>query len=1840
MQRVLAWAAGLGLLAGAALLVGVPAGGQTAITFSWTVLDENAMLVAVSSVEEAAQVSGTLRATVTSAPSSNITISVTVGASGSTATRGSSCTAPASGLVLGFVFLENCGGDYGVFANSLNNTTFNMTIMSGQTTSNPQAVYIKATPDRITENNEIIRISGTTTASGYSVNDFDITLNDADRTILFTGPAPYLSEPCGGFPGSNWKGHVRATFGSGSSRGSFVDSTSSTLGNTLNIPIVPVDGTAVRNTDYRLGDSFGPGIRLYSRSVWSTTMVFTSGAWAGLAGNVYLSNPGSCNAKNNTVAAVPKTFQLSFSVPSGYTALGQEYVIYDEDSKVVLSVDTDSGEDGDQVTLAEGASGSGVTVSMDFPTTTTSSTISSATVMTLSAAGESSPDAGEAGTGDLSYAPSSPNTITIPARSTAVSGTATLTGLTITDDMVVEGPETFTVGGSSTLGSATGAELTIVDDDADIMLSVSPEKVEEGPDGVEVTVTARFAGESSVLTDPTEVTVTLAGADTGGATLGADFTVSGTGVTSGNEFTVSIPAGELEGSATVRVTAPVDADGREVVAVSGEAEVEGMSVDVTGDELDIVDPGISLSFHEAASGEAALSAISEGGGRRTIRVRAQASVRVSGNTEVAVTVGASGGTATSCTGSGQARVCTDFTPGADTATITIPNGRRRGTADVTITPMVDTVVEGTETVRFSGTATGYVVTGADLGITETIELTLSGSSVDEGAGNAGAVTATAGFPGAASSTLTGATDVTLSFTRGAGAEAADFTAPAMGSEITLRIPMGDTASSATALSRLGITEDMIAEGPEVIAVDGTATGFAVTGASLTIADDDLEVTLEADTDSGTSGEQKSLSEGATASVRVRASLGSGVTNELDSDLTVSVTARETSPISAAGGGVDFTAPASLAAVIIPTRQTQSGWVTLTGLSVTDDTATEAAETFQVTGAVTVSGGSVAADTLTIGASDDELEVSVSPGTVIERAAAHTITVTAGFRGAATSELAAATQVSVAVATGDSNGAGLATSCPNTVQDACTNTSTFNFNIPAGQTSGSGTFDVIARDDNTAEAGGETLKVTGTAGSRSDSDTVRIVDSGIRVELLNQAGNSALASLAEGAGTATVRVRVTTPSATTSRRVVGLNIASVDATEDVDGGSWAVRDDFRVSGQPRPTGTPAGHELGVEVAANQTTGTADFTITINDDKTVEDAETIQVTGSDVGSTPVVGTSLTITDNDTAPTNINLEVVSFQDANGETVDNVREDGGTTRVRVRASYQGDTVLSEALTVPLVVGTTGEATSGTDYQAVTGASVAIPAYESSGEDTFDLIIGNAQNDADVEGPEMVTIDGGTVTGYSFTYATASLKIVDDDFPVTLTLLDSSSQALTRVGEGDPSQTVTVRASYPGSGTRTDAQTIRINLSGGTVSASDYRAVPAAAFDVTISSGDSSGSGTFTFEALDDDIDEEDETLEVSGVLDGFVVESAELTIEDNDGPPTGIALSVNPSTVRENRGTSPLTVTVTARLSGSRRTQPTPVRVTIGGPGSTAIGNDYQILGSRSITITIPAEQQSGRGNFRVTIRSDSLSEQTERIAVTGVAAALNNASHTAYLQITNVNPSDGGNGGGGAPPPSGGGGGGGGGGGAPPPAGPVAPPPPPAPVCQGRFCDDDGSVHEANIEQIAAWEITLGCDAQDATKYCPSAQITRRQMAAFLHRAVSQRWPIQTPEDIELSDVPADAWYRAFADWVVSTGAFAAPGGVFNPGGVVTRADMAVMMIASFPHIDAVEEPEGLFNDVAGADPAVVRAVEGMYHSGVTKGCSTTPLNYCPNQPVTRAQMASFFVRAVNLAPTATE
>ncbi len=54
-------------------------------------------------------------------------------------------------------------------------------------------------------------------------------------------------------------------------------------------------------------------------------------------------------------------------------------------------------------------------------------------------------------------------------------------------------------------------------------------------------------------------------------------------------------------------------------------------------------------------------------------------------------------------------------------------------------------------------------------------------------------------------------------------------------------------------------------------------------------------------------------------------------------------------------------------------------------------------------------------------------------------------------------------------------------------------------------------------------------------------------------------------------------------------------------------------------------------------------------------------------------------------------------------------------------------------------------------------------------------------------------------------------------------------------------------------------------------------------------------------------------------------------------------------------------------------------------------------------------------------------------------------------------------------------------------------------------GTFSDDNGNIHEASIEAIAAFGITKGCNPPLNDLYCPSGNVTRGQMAAFLVRAL---------------------------------------------------------------------------------------------------------------------------------------
>ena len=191
---------------------------------------------------------------------------------------------------------------------------------------------------------------------------------------------------------------------------------------------------------------------------------------------------------------------------------------------------------------------------------------------------------------------------------------------------------------------------------------------------------------------------------------------------------------------------------------------------------------------------------------------------------------------------------------------------------------------------------------------------------------------------------------------------------------------------------------------------------------------------------------------------------------------------------------------------------------------------------------------------------------------------------------------------------------------------------------------------------------------------------------------------------------------------------------------------------------------------------------------------------------------------------------------------------------------------------------------------------------------------------------------------------------------------------------------------------------------------------------------------------------------------------------------------------------------------------------------------------------------------------------------------------------------------------------------------------PPPQECTAYNGRFCDDDDNTHEPNIETIADWGITQGCGNN---RYCPENSITRQQMAAFLHRAATHRSGAEpaATDAPTLNDVEEGTRYRRYAQWAVAAGIMQAPEGQFNPGGTVTRADMAEMITAAFDHIIPPAAAQGIFADMTGQPDTATRAAEALRTAGITAGCSTSPLRFCPDRPVTRSQMASFFARALS-------
>jgi hypothetical protein len=178
-------------------------------------------------------------------------------------------------------------------------------------------------------------------------------------------------------------------------------------------------------------------------------------------------------------------------------------------------------------------------------------------------------------------------------------------------------------------------------------------------------------------------------------------------------------------------------------------------------------------------------------------------------------------------------------------------------------------------------------------------------------------------------------------------------------------------------------------------------------------------------------------------------------------------------------------------------------------------------------------------------------------------------------------------------------------------------------------------------------------------------------------------------------------------------------------------------------------------------------------------------------------------------------------------------------------------------------------------------------------------------------------------------------------------------------------------------------------------------------------------------------------------------------------------------------------------------------------------------------------------------------------------------------------------------------------------------------------GTFTDDDGNVHEANIEAIAAEGITLGCNPPVNDLYCPDQSVSREQMATFLTRALDL--PAAAGSFTDTAGSVHEANIGALAAAGITLGCNPPTNDMFCPDAAVTRAQMATFLTRALD----LPAAAGSFVDTEGS---VHEAnIGALAAAGITLGCNP-PANdmFCPDESVTRAQMATFLTRALGLTP----
>lgn len=179
-------------------------------------------------------------------------------------------------------------------------------------------------------------------------------------------------------------------------------------------------------------------------------------------------------------------------------------------------------------------------------------------------------------------------------------------------------------------------------------------------------------------------------------------------------------------------------------------------------------------------------------------------------------------------------------------------------------------------------------------------------------------------------------------------------------------------------------------------------------------------------------------------------------------------------------------------------------------------------------------------------------------------------------------------------------------------------------------------------------------------------------------------------------------------------------------------------------------------------------------------------------------------------------------------------------------------------------------------------------------------------------------------------------------------------------------------------------------------------------------------------------------------------------------------------------------------------------------------------------------------------------------------------------------------------------------------------------------------------AQIDIIKNLQVTLGCSANPPF-YCPDDPVTREQMSAFIMRSLGEFNP-PPPATQRFADVPPSNSFYNFIDRLAVLGITVGCGTdsqghlIYCPIAPVTRGQMVTFLERAVGRGSPPTPAAQRFVDVP-INHTFYSMIESFVQHGTARGamnvfmqhCTATPdgLHFCPDQALTRAEMAALLV-----------